>query len=75
FRSLKHPSVWVCKGRKPFLISKTFLFFIFKVSDPLLSLFFSSFAGCKGVDFFSFPQKDFQSFFPLLFYPFNVLTR
>ncbi|MGP2554973.1 hypothetical protein, partial [Mucilaginibacter rubeus] len=50
FRSLKHPSVWVCKGRKPFLISKTFLFFIFKVLQCL--------------SFFSFPLQH-RFFYPL----------
>ncbi|MGF7076921.1 hypothetical protein, partial [Mucilaginibacter sp. 3215] len=74
FRSLKHPSVWVCKGRKPFLISKTFLFFIFQSFRPASLSSSPRLRAAKVWIFFHSHKKDFNLFFPVLFYPFNVLT-
>jgi len=51
FCSLKHPSVWVCKGSKPFHFSKTYFFFFWSPGTDHFHLIFFFDCGLQKCEF------------------------
>jgi len=67
FCPLRQPSVWVCKGRKPFRFSKTYFFFFWRPETDHFHLIFFFDCGLQKCEFYFDLTSDNFTLFNLFY--------